>query len=386
MYGHCLRLSTIRVAEQGLRLPPGSELVSFVEWFRRIRWVAFSSVAIALKPNGIQVSGHTCLLKCAAICFRGAVIAWMRRPPTAPFHSKLSQVIFARGRCRNGLCSVRPNRSCLIESPSPADLRGAPKPVPALDTGHRIVSMSNSSPATLPPGPQLPRSVQAALMLSRGPSFLAACRRRYGSVFTLRIAGFGTLVYVADPDIIKTVFAGDPSVFHAGEANTMLGGLLGDSSLLVIDEDVHRDRRRLMLAAFHRDAVAQQAGLMAEIAAANIAGWPVGETFAAAPKMSEITLEVILRTVIGATDPARLAALRKVMPQAAQRGSMGDVGARKAGPVEPPPVARAASAHRRSRRAALRRDRRPSRRLQPGCTHRCASHAGPRRPTTTGAR
>ena len=34
-----------------------------------------------------------------------------------------------------------------------------------------------------------------------------------------------------------------------------------------------------------------------------------------APKMSEITLEVILRTVIGATDPARLAALREIMPQ-----------------------------------------------------------------------
>jgi cytochrome P450 len=54
---------------------------------------------------------------------------------------------------------------------------------------------------------------------------------------------------------------------------------------------------------------------MAEIAAANIAGWPVGKSFAAAPKMSQITLEVILRTVIGATDPARLAALRKVMPR-----------------------------------------------------------------------
>jgi cytochrome P450 len=31
--------------------------------------------------------------------------------------------------------------------------------------------------------------------------------------------------------------------------------------------------------------------------------------------MTEITLEVILRTVIGATDPARLAALRKIMPR-----------------------------------------------------------------------
>ena len=54
---------------------------------------------------------------------------------------------------------------------------------------------------------------------------------------------------------------------------------------------------------------------MAEIAAANIATWPVDTDFAVAPKMSEITLEVILRTVIGASDPARLAALREVMPK-----------------------------------------------------------------------
>lgn len=152
-------------------------------------------------------------------------------------------------------------------------------------------------------------------MLQRGSHFVAACRRRYGSVFTLRVAGMGTLVYLADPADVKTVFAGDPRVFHAGEANSILSGLLGDTSLLVIDEDVHRDRRRLMLPPFHRDAVARQAGLMAEIAAANIATWPVGRSFAAAPKMAEITLEVILRTVIGATDPARLAALRAIMPR-----------------------------------------------------------------------
>jgi cytochrome P450 len=178
-----------------------------------------------------------------------------------------------------------------------------------------LVTMSKAAPTTLPPGPRLPSAVQLALLYRRGSRFLAACQRRYGTVFTLRVASIGTLVYLADPADIKTVFAGDPSVFHAGEANSILGGLLGDTSLLVIDEDVHRERRRLMLPPFHRDAVARQAELMAEIAAANIAGWPVGKSFAAAPKMSEITLEVILRTVIGATDPARLAALRTVMPR-----------------------------------------------------------------------
>lgn len=147
------------------------------------------------------------------------------------------------------------------------------------------------------------------------PRFISACRRRYGSAFTMRIATMGTLVYLDDPAEIKKVFAGSPNVYHAGEANMMLGGLLGDSSVLVIDGDVHRERRRQMLPAFHREAVARQTGLMAEIASANIATWPVGAEFPVAPKMSEITLEVILRTVIGASDPSRLAALRAVMPK-----------------------------------------------------------------------
>jgi cytochrome P450 family 135 len=181
--------------------------------------------------------------------------------------------------------------------------------------------MSAATTNPLPPGPPLPRSVQTVLMLRYWPRFVAACRRRYGSVFTLRIATLGTVVYLDDPADIKTVFAGDPTTYHAGEANSVLAGFVGESSVLVIDEDLHRDRRRLMIAPFQRDAVARQAAVISEIAAANIARWPVGTEFPVAPKMSEITLEVILRTVIGATDPARLAALREVMPRLLNLGS-----------------------------------------------------------------
>src|SRR5215208_3799741 len=175
--------------------------------------------------------------------------------------------------------------------------------------------MSQIASTSLPPGPRLPRFVQMVLMMRYWPRFISACERRYGKVFTVRAAMVPPMVYLADPAEIKKVFAGDPSVFHAGEANAMLGGMLGDSSVLVIDDDVHRDRRRLMLPPFHRDAVARQADLIADIAATNIASWPVGRPFAVSPKMSEITLEVILRTVIGASDPARLAALREIMPR-----------------------------------------------------------------------
>ena len=155
------------------------------------------------------------------------------------------------------------------------------------------------------------------------PTAVAACRRRYGDIFTLRVASMGTIVYLADPADIKTVFAGDPAVYHAGEANSVLRGILGDTSVLVVDDDVHRDRRRLMMAPFHRDPVAMLSPVMAEIAPANIAGWPVGREFPVAPRMSALTLEVILRTVIGASDPARLAALRAALPKVLNIGPWG---------------------------------------------------------------
>lgn len=175
--------------------------------------------------------------------------------------------------------------------------------------------MSKTAKTALPPGPPLPLVVQSILMAAYGLRFLAGCQRRYGNMFTLRIPLSGKVVYLANPADIKTVYAGDPRVFHSGEAHWFFRGLLGDSSLFVLDDDAHHDQRRLLMPAFHRDAVARQASQMAEIAAANIATWPVGEDFSVAPKTTDITLEVILRTVIGATDPVRLAALRKVVPR-----------------------------------------------------------------------
>ena len=202
----------------------------------------------------------------------------------------------------------------------------------------------------------------------------------------MRIATMGTLVYLDDPAEIKKVFAGSPSVYHAGEANSMLGGLLGDSSVLVIDDDVHRERRRQMLPAFHRDAVARQTAVMAEIAAANIATWPVDTEFPVAPKMSEITLEVILRTVIGASDPARLTALREVMPKLLNVTPVGIAGDRKPDPAAARAVARTAPQHGRGRPPAVCRNRRPPSRSRPCDPHRRAGDAGPCRRTRTAAR
>ena len=41
---------------------------------------------------------------------------------------------------------------------------------------------------------------------------------------------------LTDPEALKQVFTGDPRVFHAGEGNQVLKPVLGDNSVLVLDE------------------------------------------------------------------------------------------------------------------------------------------------------
>ena len=111
-----------------------------------------------------------------------------------------------------------------------------------------------------------------ALLYARDPvGFLERYQRRYGNVFSLPFPAFGRLVYVADPELVKQVFTGDPATFHAGEANARaLEPVLGRFSLLTLDGDDHMRQRKLLLPPFHGEAVQRYRDLIAEIAAREV--------------------------------------------------------------------------------------------------------------------
>lgn len=135
---------------------------------------------------------------------------------------------------------------------------------------------------------------------------LTDCARRYGDMFTLKIANEGTWVFVTDPDAVKQIFTGDPRLLHAGEANVVLLPVLGSHSVLLLDGDAHMAQRKLMLPSFHGERMRGYEQTMAEVAARELERWPVGAPLSAWPTMQTITLEVILRTVFGVTDADRL--------------------------------------------------------------------------------
>ena len=122
----------------------------------------------------------------------------------------------------------------------------------------------------LPPGPSMPGLLQTAAMLSRPHGFLQRCRRRHGSVFTVHVAPYGQMVFLADPRLIRQVFTGDIHVFHVGGVRSrILSPLLGEHSLLLLDEERHMRERKLMLPAFHGEALRRYPELIREIAEAE---------------------------------------------------------------------------------------------------------------------
>jgi len=162
----------------------------------------------------------------------------------------------------------------------------------------------------------MPGWMLGLVLLWKPEQVLGWCTRRYGPTFTIRLGRkLGTIVYLTDPADIRELFRGDNDTFRAGQANaTILAPLLGTSSVLVTDGELHKRQRKLMNPAFHGKSVDRLAPMMAEIAATEIESWPVGVKVATRPLFQRITLEVILRTVIGADDETSLAELREALP------------------------------------------------------------------------
>ena len=167
----------------------------------------------------------------------------------------------------------------------------------------------------LPPGPTRSVLAQTVNFWRRPELSLRAARARHGDVFTLRVQPAGEIVFIADPALIKEVFTGSPSVFHAGEGNSILKPVMGPRSVLLLDEDEHLAARKLMLPAFHGASVQRLVGTMREVAAAEVERWPVGRPFALLPRTNALTLEIILRTVFGVHEEARLERLRELLPR-----------------------------------------------------------------------
>jgi cytochrome P450 len=102
-----------------------------------------------------------------------------------------------------------------------------------------------------------------------------------------------------DPGLIKALFHASNDQLHVGEANALVGPILGERSVLLLDRAEHLRHRRLLAPPFHGPRMLAHAATIRECTDTEIDSWPVGSPFALLGSLQSLTLRVILRAVFG---------------------------------------------------------------------------------------
>jgi cytochrome P450 family 138 len=163
----------------------------------------------------------------------------------------------------------------------------------------------------LPPGPKTPSALNGIAFLFARNALISRLQARYGDALTMRMPGFGQMVLVTRPDLVKQVYTAKPDVLHAGK--NPLGEILGPGSLFSMDEERHLHERRMLLPPFHGERMRSYEEIIEEEALRGMAAWPEGTEFASVESFQKITLRIILRAVFGA-EGDDLLALQELLP------------------------------------------------------------------------
>ncbi len=154
-----------------------------------------------------------------------------------------------------------------------------------------------------PPMIQLPRFMQVLRFNQRQIEFVFKARRELGEVFRMRgmVRGGpgGGPVITSHPDHVRSLFTAKPELAPSLTGESPLRPIVGPNAVLTATGPRHMRQRKLLLPAFHGEAIERYMQMINEAAEREISSWPRGRPIALAPRMQAITLDVIMAGIFG---------------------------------------------------------------------------------------
>jgi cytochrome P450 family 110 len=152
----------------------------------------------------------------------------------------------------------------------------------------------------LPKGPK--GSWLPTLKFIRSPrKMLEQWRSQFGDPFYL-LALNGPIVLTGREDLIREIFGTDPDKFDQFAVQTIVP-LLGSGSIFALTGAAHRRERKLLMPMFHGDRMRSYGADMCELAFTKAEDKLTAGRFEALPMMTDISFRVIVKNIIGGTDP-----------------------------------------------------------------------------------
>jgi cytochrome P450 family 110 len=163
---------------------------------------------------------------------------------------------------------------------------------------------------TLPNLIKTPSLLQKLQWITDPVGYMEKAAQQYPDIFTGKIVGFGdTVVFVNHPQAIQEILTNDRKKFVAiGEANKIVAPLVGEASLFLKEGIPHKQKRQLVMPAFHGErmrAYGQQ--ICSQLL--------VNQHFLARNFTQEITLQVILQVVLGLNEGEKFQELKYLLPE-----------------------------------------------------------------------
>jgi cytochrome P450 family 110 len=166
----------------------------------------------------------------------------------------------------------------------------------------------------LPNGPQTPSFFQMVRWIVSPMSYMEACAKRYGDIFTLRLDSTPR-VFVSNPEALQQILSSDTKELEApGELNQLFASLLGKRSLITTpSKSEHQRQRQLLMPPFHGDRMRSYGQVISNVTEEIISQWEINKTFCVRSATQAITMRVIMQAVFGLSDSPRAQKIEELL-------------------------------------------------------------------------
>jgi cytochrome P450 len=139
--------------------------------------------------------------------------------------------------------------------------------------------------------------------LAAGEWLIRRLFAHYGSVVSIPLPGI-PVVLIKDPELVKQVFTEKPDVLLGGKGVRPSALIYGTGSMFVQEEPEHLRRRKLLTPPLHGKALENYRPIIEDSTRQALASWPKDEPFEMLRAARDLALDVIVRVMFGAEDPA----------------------------------------------------------------------------------
>ncbi|PSB07194.1 cytochrome P450 [Pleurocapsa sp. CCALA 161] len=163
----------------------------------------------------------------------------------------------------------------------------------------------------------IPRLKQSSLQqrlqwIAQPAKYMDSAGKQAPDIFQADITGGDGYVFVNHPEAMRQIVTSDRSKYFASsKENRLLQPLVGDNSLLMIEGDRHRQRRKLLLPPFHGERMQAYGALICNLTRDLVNQLQPNQSFVARHITQEISLQVILEAVYGLQDSDRSEELKQ---------------------------------------------------------------------------